>query len=125
MKNTRLAGHTLPDEGRIRDTDGYWTKTGAAVCSCGEKSEPLSSDNARRRWHSQHKQQARPQLTTISGPAALTGPEVLNCPETGCTTSFEVSTVDPDATLSEVVNHLTGYPHYRDHATAMRLLATV
>jgi hypothetical protein len=56
MKSTRLAGHTLPDEGRIRDSDGYWIATGPAVCSCGETSDELPSDNARRRWHRNHKQ---------------------------------------------------------------------
>lgn len=52
-------------------------------------------------------------------------PDILKCPEANCTTEFRVSPEDPDATLSEIVNHLTSHPHYRDHTTAMRLLATV
>jgi hypothetical protein len=50
----------------------------------------------------------------------------LRCPDPGrCPVTFEVSTVDPDATLSEIVSHLTGHPHYHRNAMAMRLLARV
>lgn len=54
MNSTRRVGHILPDEGRIYDGT-YRTKEGPAKCSCGEQSEPLSSDNARRNWHREHK----------------------------------------------------------------------
>ncbi|RKR92632.1 hypothetical protein BDK92_7074 [Micromonospora pisi] len=53
---------------------------------------------------------------------------VLRCPSTTkppCIRQFQVSPEDPDATLSEVVNHLTSAPHYHNHQTAMRLLAQV
>lgn len=56
MTVTRLAGHTLPNEGRIYE-NSYRITTGPAVCSCGEQSEPLASDNARRVWHRDHKAQ--------------------------------------------------------------------
>lgn len=55
--NTRVAGHALPNEGRVRDAYGYWTNEGTAVCSCGARSDSLSSTNARKRWHAEHKQQ--------------------------------------------------------------------
>lgn len=54
MNVTRLAGHTLPDEGRIYD-NSYRLTEGPAVCSCGDRSESLGSDNARRAWHRKHK----------------------------------------------------------------------
>jgi hypothetical protein len=51
---------------------------------------------------------------------------LLNCPDPGrCPVTFEVSEEDPDATLSDVVHHLTGHPHSHDQQTAMRLLACV
>jgi hypothetical protein len=60
MKSSRLAGHTLPNEGRISDNTG-WIKVGATQCSCGEESPVLSSDNARKQWHTTHKDQVRQQ----------------------------------------------------------------
>lgn len=58
--NTRLIGHGLRHEGR------YWTgfryaSGGAApgVCECGEKSDPLPSAAARKRWHAEHKKKMR------------------------------------------------------------------
>ncbi len=52
MESTRLAGHSLPNEGRIKDPSGYgWLVVGPATCSCGAQSEPLTTDNARKRWH--------------------------------------------------------------------------
>lgn len=52
---------------------------------------------------------------------------VLLCPSTEprCTRDFEVSPEDPDSTLSDVVRHLTGYPHHHDRPAAMELLAKV
>lgn len=52
-------------------------------------------------------------------------PAALACPADRCTVTFEVSEVDPDATLSEIRSHLLGAPHYRSHVEAMRLLAQV
>jgi len=48
--STRLAGHTLPDEGRIY-RDGYRISNGPAVCSCGVESPSFCSDQGRRNWH--------------------------------------------------------------------------
>ncbi|MFY1595453.1 hypothetical protein [Micromonospora sp. WMMD737] len=58
MKTNRLAGHTLPNEGRI-SRDGYPVCCGPAVCSCGARSEGLHGANARKRWHRQHKDNIR------------------------------------------------------------------
>ncbi len=58
MRSNRLAGHTLPNEGRIQ-VRGIWVEVGPARCSCGVESEPLKSDNARRRWHFAHKAEIR------------------------------------------------------------------
>lgn len=54
MTSTRLAGHTLPDEGRVYQ-GGYRIYEAPAVCSCGAKSDTLTTDSARRRWHREHK----------------------------------------------------------------------
>jgi hypothetical protein len=51
VKPNRLAGHALQHEGRIKDAYGYPQKVGPAVCTCGVRSEVLTSDNARRVWH--------------------------------------------------------------------------
>lgn len=51
MQVSRLAGHTLPNEGRLP----WSTAEGPAVCSCGATSEPLASANARQKWHRGHK----------------------------------------------------------------------
>lgn len=51
---SRLAGHTLPNEGRVHGDDAPF---GRARCSCGEASEVLNSDNARKAWHREHKQE--------------------------------------------------------------------
>ncbi len=56
MNVTRMAGHTLPNEGRIY-VNSYRQLIGPAVCSCGDQSEDLPSDSARRKWHRDHKQQ--------------------------------------------------------------------
>ena len=58
MRSNRLAGHTLPNEGRIQ-AEGLWVEHGPARRSCGVESEPLKSDNARRRWHFAHKAEIR------------------------------------------------------------------
>lgn len=58
MRSNRLAGHTLPNEGRIQ-VGGIWVERGPARCSCGAESDVLKSDNARRRWHFEHKAQIR------------------------------------------------------------------
>jgi hypothetical protein len=58
VENTRLAGHTLPNEGRIYEY-GRRVTDGPAVCSCGEVSKPLYSDYARKQWHREHKRKVR------------------------------------------------------------------
>lgn len=54
MNVTRLAGHSLPTEGRLYE-NSYRITQGPAVCSCGWQSEVLVSDNARRVAHREHK----------------------------------------------------------------------
>lgn len=51
---SRLAGHTLPNEGRIYE-NSYRVTDGPAVCSCGWKSQIFGSDSARRDAHRRHK----------------------------------------------------------------------
>lgn len=60
MKPNRLAGHTLPNEGRVRDAAGWLGNgPGRARCSCGERSPNLSSTAARKLWHRDHKDDIR------------------------------------------------------------------
>jgi hypothetical protein len=60
MRSNRLAGHTLPNEGRINGLSvGYSQCCGPAVCSCGAESEVLHGANARKRWHREHKDKIR------------------------------------------------------------------
>lgn len=54
MTVSRLAGHTLPTEGRIY-VNSYRIAEGPAVCSCGWQSDLLTSDSARQKAHRQHK----------------------------------------------------------------------
>lgn len=64
MKSNRLAGHELPYEGRAFSPQrNYWVAVGPARCSCGEESPELPSDNARRRWHREHKDKIRAEMT--------------------------------------------------------------
>lgn len=58
-RSTRLAGHTLPNEGRVYDPYGYRLSEAAARCSCGEESPVLPNDAQRRKWHANHKQALR------------------------------------------------------------------
>lgn len=59
MRNTRLSGHGLRNEGApfARDGNGWqrlwWPDgpEGVALCECGATSEVLPSDTARKRWH--------------------------------------------------------------------------
>lgn len=65
MRNTRLAGHGLLNEGRPFSTDGKTylgpgARSGHGKCSCGAVSSFLTSNAERQRWHRDHK-------TTISG----------------------------------------------------------
>lgn len=49
----RVSGHELMLEGKVV---GQWkAKEGKATCSCGTHSPHLLSQNARKRWHRQHK----------------------------------------------------------------------
>lgn len=63
MRANRLAGHTLPNEGAIRDGI-YIVTVGSTRCSCGIESPVLPSDNARRKWHRDHKDTIRAQEAT-------------------------------------------------------------
>ena len=76
--STRLPGHGLQYEGRacIPDGEGGFilasTKSnyaGRALCSCGEQSDILPSDAARKRWHRAHKEAVHAGQVTAS-PAA-------------------------------------------------------
>lgn len=67
-KSTQLAGHGLQAEGMpyVRDPrTGTWVGTcmtweGHGLCSCGEASPVLPSNNARKRWHREvHKPEVR------------------------------------------------------------------
>lgn len=55
MIANRVAGHTLPREGRLYDAHGYPVRVGRARCSCGETSPEMATVAARRRWHRDHK----------------------------------------------------------------------
>jgi len=70
MKNTRLIGHGLRNEGAafVKLDDGRWRRVdssrraGFGLCECGAHSEWLDSDSARKRWHRfVHKPAAREQ----------------------------------------------------------------
>lgn len=54
-RSTRLAGHTLPNEGDVRDAHGYKLRAASTQCSCGEQSPILSNTAQRRKWHAEHK----------------------------------------------------------------------
>jgi hypothetical protein len=63
MRSTRLAGHGLHHEGKPFERGEtspwlrvYGSKTGVALCECGETSGVSESDAARRRWHRAHKE---------------------------------------------------------------------
>lgn len=65
---SRLSGHTLRYEGAaiepVADATGRpdrltGDRQGSGLCSCGETSESLPSDAARKRWHADHKQHVR------------------------------------------------------------------
>lgn len=57
---TRVAGHTLRNEGQAYDAAGWRTRIGVGRCSCGEESPVLDSNAARKRWHREHKAQIAP-----------------------------------------------------------------
>ena len=60
MKSNRLAGHELPNEGRIRDAAGWLSNgPGRARCSCGMRSPKLSNTSKRKTWHRDHKDDLR------------------------------------------------------------------
>jgi hypothetical protein len=65
---TQIPGHGLQFEGEPFDPvprDGRWariyggSKVGVGVCSCGQTSDVLTSNNARKRWHKDHKAEVR------------------------------------------------------------------
>lgn len=65
MRANRLAGHTLPCEGRVQlggHIIGDGSGEGRAVCSCGTESALLPSTRARREWHVDHKNDIRAEL---------------------------------------------------------------
>ena len=67
MKNTRVPGHALWNEGApfrwggripVRVDRGWRMASsgeGFALCSCGATSDVLQTGAARKRWHAQHK----------------------------------------------------------------------
>lgn len=59
MNRNRLAGHTLPQEGRVYGPTGIRKTLGKARCSCGAESPTLSSNKGRQDWHRQHKDEIR------------------------------------------------------------------
>jgi len=60
VKPNRLAGHTMPDEGRLYDARGMRIYRGRARCSCGAESEQVYTSGTRRRgWHFDHKNAIR------------------------------------------------------------------
>ena len=59
----QLAGHGLQHEGRVPHTWDYGSGEGVAECACGAQSESLPTTAARKRWHEQHKDAIRAQLT--------------------------------------------------------------
>jgi hypothetical protein len=60
-----LPGHALRNEGRVfwdehlERADDDPPSRGSAVCECGATSPVLDSDNARKRWHREHKDEMR------------------------------------------------------------------
>ena len=71
-RNTRLAGHALRSEGKPCEPvpGGGWCRRrgwlGRALCECGERSPDLGTDGARKRWHAEHKQAVREQLSEVA-----------------------------------------------------------
>ena len=70
MRRTNLKGHALWNGGKPYEPGGEeeeaWVLVrrgwaGRGVCSCGEVSAVLDSDNARKRWHAEHKSAVRAQ----------------------------------------------------------------
>lgn len=65
MRATRLAGHSLPLEGRVQlggRLIGNGSGEGRAACSCGTESPLLPSTRARRKWHHDHKNDIRSEM---------------------------------------------------------------
>jgi hypothetical protein len=63
--SNRLAGHTLPCEGRVQlggHIIGDGSGEGRACCSCGRESPLLPSTRARKQWHRDHKNDVRSEL---------------------------------------------------------------
>lgn len=70
---TQIPGHGLQAEGRAYGDNGNggWTRImvgdGVGLCSCGDTSEVLPSDAARKRWHKDHKADAVARLREALG----------------------------------------------------------
>jgi hypothetical protein len=65
MRDNRLAGHSLPCEGRVQlggHIIGDGSGEGRAVCECGTESELLPSTRARQQWHRAHKNDIRSEI---------------------------------------------------------------
>jgi hypothetical protein len=57
-RQLRVAGHTLPFEGRVMVAGWYRNGPGFGRCSCGARSEKeLPNTAARQRWHRAHKEE--------------------------------------------------------------------
>ena len=66
MRRTSLPGHALRGEGKPYERGEehpwvrvYGTRTGVALCECGQTSAVLESDAARKLWHADHKTAVR------------------------------------------------------------------
>jgi hypothetical protein len=69
MRRTAVPGHALRSEGKayMPGEEEPWLRIrghiGRGVCECGTASAVQWSDAARKRWHAEHKQAVREQLT--------------------------------------------------------------
>lgn len=76
--NNRVPGHTLRYEGAAFERaypSGRWIRTrdveGVGMCSCGEVSPVLNSNNARKKWHREHKDEVRARSAEEIGRSTL------------------------------------------------------
>ncbi|MFC6080979.1 hypothetical protein [Sphaerisporangium aureirubrum] len=81
--SNRVPGHTLVAEGAAflpdPNTGGTMLNRtgwhGCGLCSCGETSDTLSSNNQRKRWHREHKDTIRGKLSSTIPPLAYAAAE--------------------------------------------------
>lgn len=111
MRNSRLAGHSLIDEGSPHTADGRrilrgnWTGTsgiGHAKCSCGALSDELDSGTKRRKWHQDHKASIRQGATDA----------VVHLPSLPADSAYT-------ARLRELVERVNGFVYAGDRLEAI------